>query len=92
MVLTIDKFGRVLIPKRVRQALNLRPGTSVNLEISEDNRRAYIEAPTSSEPELVVDEFGIPTFFFDTEDVMKYDFAEAIREDRARRGLSDSQE
>jgi len=32
MELTLDKFGRILIPKDVRDELGLRPGSSLHLE------------------------------------------------------------
>ena len=92
MVLSIDKFGRVLIPKKVRTALNLHPGATLTLEFSENSRRAYIEAERTEEPALVVDEYGIPTFVFDSQEVMKYDFVDAIRTDREQRGLQAPEE
>jgi AbrB family looped-hinge helix DNA binding protein len=35
--LTIDKAGRVVLPKRVRDALQISPGDSLELESSEDH-------------------------------------------------------
>ena len=32
MELTLDKFGRILIPKEVREELGLQPGSSLHLE------------------------------------------------------------
>lgn len=37
MYVTLDKFGRVLIPKPVRERLGLVPGTSLKLEIGEQD-------------------------------------------------------
>ncbi len=34
MVVKIDKFGRLLIPKRLRRQLGLQPGEPVDLETS----------------------------------------------------------
>ncbi len=36
MELTLDKFGRILIPKGVREELGLRPGSTLHLETHED--------------------------------------------------------
>jgi AbrB family looped-hinge helix DNA binding protein len=33
MDLTIDKFGRVVIPKKIRERLGLKPGTTLRLDI-----------------------------------------------------------
>ena len=37
MQTTVDKFGRIIIPKKIRDHLGLEPGTSV--EIEEDKGR-----------------------------------------------------
>jgi AbrB family looped-hinge helix DNA binding protein len=36
MELTLDKFGRILIPKEIREELGLRPGSSLHLEKLKD--------------------------------------------------------
>jgi AbrB family looped-hinge helix DNA binding protein len=33
---TIDKYGRITIPKKMREALHLTPGTRLQLELFED--------------------------------------------------------
>lgn len=37
MNITVDKFGRVLIPKKVRDELGLEEGTSLQVKCSEDH-------------------------------------------------------
>lgn len=60
--LEIDRFGRVLIPKRVREALNLRPGSRVQASVSEGGLRL-----TAQEPHYRVDwsEGGRPVVHLD---------------------------
>ena len=41
MVITLDKFGRIIIPKRFREHLGINFGASLN--ISEDGKRIVIE-------------------------------------------------
>jgi AbrB family looped-hinge helix DNA binding protein len=36
MQTTIDKFGRIIIPKKVRENFGLKPGTSVDIEEDKD--------------------------------------------------------
>lgn len=35
MNVTLDKFGRILIPKRIRNRLGLKPGIALSLEVTE---------------------------------------------------------
>ena len=41
MVITLDRFGRIIIPKRFRENLGINFGASLN--ISEDGNRIVIE-------------------------------------------------
>lgn len=43
MTLTMDKFGRVLIPKKARIALRLQPGCKVELTVDEVRGKAELE-------------------------------------------------
>ncbi len=58
MKATIDKFGRILIPKKVRQQLGIT--TETNLNIDEDGKRIIIEPISEEEP--VIDKDGILVF------------------------------
>ena len=50
MLATLDKFGRVLIPKKLRKHLGLTPDSSIN--IIEDGDRIIIE-PVSEQAPLI---------------------------------------
>lgn len=58
MLATLDKFGRVLIPKRVREHLGIRPASSLN--IKEDGKRIIIEIIREEEP--IVEKNGLLVF------------------------------
>lgn len=58
MVTTLDKFGRVIIPKKIREHLGINLGTTLN--ISEDGARIVIEPVQEKEP--VIDKNGILVF------------------------------
>ena len=58
MVTTLDKFGRIIIPKRFREHLGINFETTLN--ISEDGARIVIEAVQEKEP--VIDKNGILVF------------------------------
>ncbi|MCH8326782.1 MAG: AbrB/MazE/SpoVT family DNA-binding domain-containing protein [Bacteroidetes bacterium] len=77
MVITLDKFGRIIIPKRFREHLGINFGTSLN--ISEDGKRIVIELVQKQEP--VVDKDGI-LIFTGKLDNKKSDF---IKNDRNQR-------
>jgi AbrB family looped-hinge helix DNA binding protein len=53
METTLDKFGRVVIPKQLREDLGLQPGSV--LQIKHDDQKIFIE-PVHEEPTLVVKE------------------------------------
>ena len=36
MQITVDKFGRIIIPKEVRDHLGLKPGSSIEIEEEQD--------------------------------------------------------
>ena len=49
METTLDKFGRIVIPKEIRDYFNLRPGSQIRIEESE---QAIILKPIVGEPNL----------------------------------------
>lgn len=51
METTLDRFGRVVIPKRVREDLGLQPGAV--LQVKQDDRKIFME-PIQEEPRIVV--------------------------------------
>ncbi len=53
MEVTLDKFGRVVIPKAVRDQLGLGPGAV--LEIEEGDEEGILLRPLRPEPDLVED-------------------------------------
>jgi len=58
MTTTIDKFGRVIIPKKFREHIGISFNTSLN--ISEDGKRIIIEIVQEKEP--FVNKDGILVF------------------------------
>lgn len=52
-LLTIDEFGRILIPKQVREQLGINTPTQVSLEIEQGR---IILQPISKEPEIFYEE------------------------------------
>ncbi len=49
METTLDKFGRIVIPKEIRDDFNLRPGSQIRIEESD---QAIILKPVAGEPSL----------------------------------------
>lgn len=77
MVTTLDKFGRVIIPKRFREQLGINSKSTLN--ISEDGKRIVIELVQERKP--VVDRNGILVFTGNLEDKKN----DLIKSDRNRR-------
>ncbi|MHB8339310.1 MAG: AbrB/MazE/SpoVT family DNA-binding domain-containing protein [Ignavibacteriaceae bacterium] len=77
MVTTLDKFGRVIIPKRFRELLGINIKSTLN--ISEDGKRIVIELVQEKEP--VVDRNGILVFTGNLEDKKN----NLLKSDRNRR-------
>jgi len=51
METSIDRFGRIVIPKKIREDFNLKAGTSIRIEESE---QTIILTPVHGEPNLYV--------------------------------------
>jgi len=81
---TLDKFGRVIIPKKFREHLGISFNTSLN--ISEDGRRIVIEPIQEKEP--LVDKDGILVFTGKL-DIKKNDFIQDDRNQRMKKLLAD---
>lgn len=79
--LEMDKFGRVVIPKKVREALNLRPGSKLRADLS---HRTFTLEAEARPYEIRYDEQGWPTVHFSQAAPLPADFdpVRDIREDR----------
>lgn len=79
MKLTLDKLGRVVLPKPLRTRYGLRPGTE--LDVVEEEQE-FVLRPARSSPTLVKDRGiwvhqGVPAG--------ELDMAQAVRDDREER-------
>lgn len=81
----IDKFGRVLIPKAIREALGVASDGGIRLSVDKHTNSLVITAASSTSPELIIGDHGIPTLRFSTGEVYKTDFVAAIKEGREER-------
>jgi len=77
MVTTLDKFGRVIIPKKLRERVGINSKSTLN--ISEDGSRIVIELIQDKEP--LVNRNGILVFTGKLEDKK----SDSIKSDRNRR-------
>lgn len=87
MDVTLDKFGRILIPKAVRDGLGLKPGTALHLEITEQEggERMLALRPAHERP-LLVEEEGLLVYTgaLQTEDFDLVEHLRTLRVERAR--------
>jgi len=55
MNVTIDKFGRVILPKALRQLLGLTPGKEITIEVTNEG---FIATPMVTTKPVLVEENG----------------------------------
>lgn len=74
MILTVDKFGRVLIPKPIRQALTLEPGSKVEISINSETKSLTMSPAREEEYEskIVYTDWGFP--MIETKESLPEDF------------------
>ncbi|NBC07987.1 MAG: AbrB/MazE/SpoVT family DNA-binding domain-containing protein [Bacteroidetes bacterium] len=61
MEVTIDKFGRILIPKKIREALGLKSGQTLELVVDRYTRRLNVKLPADPEQaKILVEDSGLP--------------------------------
>lgn len=83
METTLDKFGRIVIPKRVREDLGLKPGSVLRIERQEEEIRL---TPAHGEPHVLLKD-GVLVF----SGVARGDLTQAVRshrEQHIRRAVS----
>ena len=51
METSVDRFGRIVIPKKIREDFNLKAGTPIRIE---ENEQSIILTPEHGEPNLRV--------------------------------------
>jgi len=88
MDVTIDKFGRIVIPKVVRDSLGLKAGSELQVEITEEETgERTIALRPGQEKALLIDEDGL-LVYTGVLKVQDFDVVEHIRvtrEERAHR-------
>jgi AbrB family looped-hinge helix DNA binding protein len=77
MITTLDKFGRIIIPKRLRKTLGIDNNTILN--ISDDGKRIIIEKAKEEIP--IIEKDGILVYTGKLEDKN----FELIKSDRKKR-------
>jgi len=55
MNLTVDKFGRIVLPKSLRVLLGLTPGKQINIEVTDEG---FIAKPVVAIQPILVEEDG----------------------------------
>ena len=88
MEVHVDKFGRIVIPKPVRDALGLEAGAGLHLEVVEaaTGEREIALRPAQEKP-LLVEEDGLLVYTGALQ-VEDFDVVEHLRRARAERGRS----
>lgn len=83
MEVTIDKFGRILIPKKVREMLGLKPGQVLELITDQTSRKLNLRLPAeSASMEVIVTDCGLPVIQNGPPSEEPFDTVEFIKETR----------
>jgi AbrB family looped-hinge helix DNA binding protein len=87
MEVKIDKFGRILIPKKVREELGLKPGQYLEIGQVNEQEGIYLKKQPSALPQLTHSAKGFPFFLFEEslEEEDAPDAAELIKASREER-------
>jgi AbrB family looped-hinge helix DNA binding protein len=87
MTVTIDKFGRVLIPKKARELIGLREGDQMDLRVSEHDRSIDLQLkPTvGSKTRIHTTDGGWPVIQYLDGKARDYDAVNLIKEGREER-------
>jgi AbrB family transcriptional regulator, transcriptional pleiotropic regulator of transition state genes len=83
MITTLDKFGRIIIPKRLRKTLGIDNNTTLN--ISDDGKRIIIEKTKEEIP--IIDKDGILIYTGKLED-KNFELTKSDRKKRMRKLLT----
>jgi AbrB family looped-hinge helix DNA binding protein len=87
MEVKIDKFGRILIPKKVREELGLKAGQYLEIGQVNEQEGIYLKKQPAAAPQLIHSAEGFPFFLFEEsqaeEDVSDAaELIKALREER----------
>lgn len=88
MTVTVDKFGRILIPKRAREIIGLRAGDRLELEVSPHDRSIDLHpSPETAYPKVSIEttDWGWPVIHYLDNEVRDFDPVELIKEGREER-------
>lgn len=78
MVRKVDELGRVVIPKEMRRILNIKPGSSIEMSINNNNQvvlekffeLSNINSSAETLANLIFDELSLPCLICDDEKVI----------------------
>lgn len=82
---TIDKFGRILIPKKIRQLLRLHPGQKVRLMLDDRSQVLELhvsEKASSQSSKVKITASGLPVFMNGSPASQSFDTIAFIEEGR----------
>lgn len=65
MEVKIDKFGRILIPKKVREELGLKAGQYLEIGQVNEQEGIYLKKQPATAPQLTHSAEGFPFFLFE---------------------------
>jgi len=85
MEVTIDKFGRILIPKKIREALGLKPGQVLELFANKKTSKIELVSLKDVKATVNIKESGLPVIEFNPPVEMDIDVVEWIKGDREER-------
>ncbi len=83
---TIDKFGRVLIPKKLRDEAGIDNGTEFELEFDPFSNSIILKQFPAVQPYVEYTEWGWPVIMYQEEEKVDFDIKNFINEGHEERG------
>ncbi|MEM6396627.1 MAG: AbrB/MazE/SpoVT family DNA-binding domain-containing protein [Bacteroidota bacterium] len=85
MTVKMDKFGRILIPKKMREEMGADSGQKFTISFDGYTGQVYLEPIIKENYEIAITDFGLPIIKHKDPRVANIDFVEMIKQDREDR-------
>ncbi|MBC6995844.1 hypothetical protein QWY85_17485 [Neolewinella lacunae] len=87
MKVTVDKFGRILIPKKLREAGGIEAGSVFEIEMDDSTHSLFFKLVPEVLPHVEYTPWGWPVIVYPDPSVVNFNLKEFINTGYEERGL-----